>query len=66
MTDYDGCSDYSIAKDTVVCSIGGNDEECLEIVKGWIKEKKLSSDEVKIMRGPNYISVVTKCEVFIP
>lgn len=48
-----------------VCAVGGDDDESIQKAKDWIKEKGLTSEDVKIVRDDGSILVVTKREVVI-
>lgn len=48
-----------------VCAATGTDEETIQKVKDWVREKGLTSEDVKIVRDEGAILVVTKREVFI-
>lgn len=49
----------------VVCAVGGTDDESIEMAKKWVREKKLTPEDVKIVKDDGAILVVTKREVVI-
>lgn len=49
----------------VVCAVGGTDNESIEMAKAWVREKKLTPEDVKIVKDDGAILVVTKREVVI-
>ena len=46
----------------VICAVGGTDDIAIQKAKDWVKEKKLTSEDVKIVKSmdDNCIMVITK------
>lgn len=47
----------------VICAVTGEDDEAISKAKQYVKENRLTSDDVKIVRDSGSILVVTKKEV---
>lgn len=62
---YDGCSDYSFQVGTVLCTCGPPNDLSLQLVKNWIKDKRLTNEDVSLKRNSECYFVEAKTEVFL-